>query len=70
MESKNHRCYLSCTVMLIVLCLVTTLASLKHQSRFYRVAALLLKLLRELGADGQPTLVQRSSYQSMVSHGG
>lgn len=56
--------------MLIVLCLVTTLASLKHQSSFVRVAALLLKLPGELGAVGQPTLAQRSSYHSMVSHGG
>lgn len=68
--SKNHRCYLSCTVMLIVLCLVTTLASLKHWSNFVRVAALLLKLPGELGVVGQLTLAQRSSYHSMVSHGG
>ena len=56
--------------MLTVLCLVTALASMKHQSSFVRVAALLLKLPGELGTVGQLTLAQRSSYHSMVSHGG
>lgn len=34
MDSKNHRCYISCTVMLIVWCLVITSASMKHHSSF------------------------------------
>lgn len=60
--------------MLIVFCLVTakitSSATLKHQGSFVRAAMLLPKLPGELGAVGQPTLVQRSSCHSMGSHGG
>lgn len=34
MDNKNHRCYISYTVMLIVWWLVTTSASMKHHSGF------------------------------------
>lgn len=34
MDSKTHRCYIGSMVMLIVWCLVTTLASMKHHSSF------------------------------------